>query len=157
MDIDWGQIFSHLAHMALAYALAFPTAVNREANASAAGVRTFPLVAVATCGYMLVGMSIMQSEEAHARLMEGLVTGMGFIGGGAILKHGGRVLGLATAAALWSTGAIGIAVAWSRYEIAIALAVINFLTFSFVARPIKKALRDKADPDGGKGQEIDGS
>ncbi|KAA9130980.1 MgtC/SapB family protein [Marinihelvus fidelis] len=152
MDIDWGQIFTHLAHMALAYLLAFPTAINREANASPAGVRTFPLVAVATCGYMLVGMSIMQSEEAHARLMEGLVTGMGFIGGGAILKHGGRVMGLATAAALWSTGAIGIAVAWSRYEIAIALALINFLTFSFLATPVKNALKGNGEGSGDEGQ-----
>lgn len=142
-DIDWPAIARHLAQMAFAYLLAFPTAVNREAQESTAGIRTFPLVAVATCGYMLIGLSITSSEEATARLIAGLVTGMGFIGGGAILKQGGKVSGLATAAALWSTGAIGIAVAWHRYEVAIALCVINFFTLSVISKPMKKAIEEK--------------
>jgi putative Mg2+ transporter-C (MgtC) family protein len=56
------------------------------------------------------------------------MTGIGFIGGGAILKHGASVRGTATAASVWNTGAIGAAVAFHRYEIAVVLAVINFLT-----------------------------
>lgn len=144
-DIDWTEILGHLLQMLFAYGLAFPTAVNREAQESTAGVRTFPLVAVATCGYMLIGLSITSSEDATARLIAGLVTGMGFIGGGAILKQGGKVSGLATAAALWSTGAIGIAVAWHRYEIAIALAVINFITLQVIASPVKQAIEDNSN------------
>jgi putative Mg2+ transporter-C (MgtC) family protein len=139
-DIAWGEVVRHLVQMAVAYLLVLPTAVNREASASTAGVRTFPLVAVATCGYMLVGLSTVDTDGAWGRLIAGLVAGMGFIGGGAILKNDGKVAGLATAAALWSTGAIGIAVAWHRYEIAISLAAINYFTLSFGSGAVKKAI-----------------
>jgi putative Mg2+ transporter-C (MgtC) family protein len=59
------------------------------------------------------------------------MTGIGFIGGGSILKQGGSVSGTATAASIWNTGAIGAAVAWGRYEIAIALSAVNFVLLRF--------------------------
>ena len=66
------------------------------------------------------------NAETMMRALQGLLGGMGFIGGGAILKTGGSVKGLAAAASLWSTGAIGAAVAFGRIEIAVLLAVGNF-------------------------------
>jgi len=60
------------------------------------------------------------------------MTGIGFIGGGAILKHGLSVRGTATAASVWNTGDIGACVAYGRYEIALVLSLINFLTFRFL-------------------------
>ena len=72
-----------------------------------------------------------------ARVMYGILTGMGFIGGGAILKSNGKVGGTATAAAIWNTGAIGVSVAYGRYEIALVLSFINFVVFQ-LANPIKK-------------------
>ena len=80
---------------------------------------------------MLVGLQVLSSTDAEARVMYGIIAGMGFIGGGAILKSEGKVSGTATAASLWNTGAIGIAVAFHRYEIATLLALINFLTLYF--------------------------
>lgn len=62
-----------------------------------------------------------------ARLLQGLVAGIGFIGGGAILKSGARVRGLVTAASIWNTGAIGVGMAYGREDIALALGLINFL------------------------------
>ncbi len=56
---------------------------------------------------------------------------MGFIGGGSIIRTEQRAQGTATAAGIWLTGAIGIAVAYSRYEIAIVLSLIGFLIFQF--------------------------
>ena len=56
---------------------------------------------------------------------------MGFIGGGAIIKGYNTVTGTATAASLWNTGAIGMAVAWNRYEIAVILALLNYLTLRY--------------------------
>mgnify|MGYP003308758021 FL=1 len=94
-------------------------------------MRTFPLVSIAACGYMLVGMQVYTGSDAEARVMYGIITGMGFIGGGAILKEGTKVSGTATAASLWNTGAIGISVAYSRYEIALVLSLINFLILQF--------------------------
>jgi putative Mg2+ transporter-C (MgtC) family protein len=77
---------------------------------------------------MLVGLQVLTSTDAEARVMYGVIVGMGFIGGGAILKGESKVRGTATAASLWNTGAIGVAVAFHRYEVAVVLALINFLT-----------------------------
>lgn len=130
-DIDWPQILNNLAHLGAAYVLALPVALDREAASRSAGLRTFPLVAVAACGYTLVGFSLLDSTDAEARVLQGLITGIGFIGGGAILKSKGGVSGTATAASIWTTGLIGIAAATDRYEIAILLSIITFVTLRF--------------------------
>ena len=90
--MDVFRILPHLAALAGAYALAFPIGWNREREARSAGLRTFPLVAVASCGFVQATESLVHgSPEATSRIIEGLITGMGFIGGGAILKEGGSV------------------------------------------------------------------
>ena len=63
-------------------------------------------------------------------MLQGLITGIGFIGGGAILKSSGT----ATAASIWNTGLIGMAVAFGRFEIAIFMSLINFVTLRYVRR-----------------------
>jgi len=74
-------------------------------------LRTFPLVALATCGIIQASEDLMTGHpEGTARIIEGLMAGMGFIGGGAILKDNGSVRGTATAASLWATAATGVAV-----------------------------------------------
>lgn len=132
LDMEWGTITFHLILMGTSYLLALPIGWNRERNSHSAGLRTFPLVAVATCGFMLVGIDVLADSGAHARVLEGLITGMGFIGGGAILKNRDTVSGTATAASLWATCAIGVAVAWQRYEIAVVLALVTFLTLQLM-------------------------
>jgi putative Mg2+ transporter-C (MgtC) family protein len=137
-DLEWTRILSHLLSVTIAYVLALPVAWDREKEARSAGLRTFPLVAVASCGYMLLANSILgSSSESTARIIQGLITGIGFIGGGAILKDRGSVHGTATAASIWNTGAIGAAVAFGRYEIALVLSVINFATLRLLT-PLKR-------------------
>jgi putative Mg2+ transporter-C (MgtC) family protein len=133
-DIDWQIVLVSLYQLGIAYALALPVAWDREHEARSAGLRTFPLVSIAACGYMLVGIQVLNSTDAESRVLYGIITGMGFLGGGAILKSKGSVTGTATAASLWMTGAIGIAVAFHRYEIAMVLALMNFLTLRFVKK-----------------------
>lgn len=127
-DLAWPQIWFNLIHLLFAYLLALPVAFDREKAARGAGLRTFPLVAVAACGYMLVGISVLDTTDAEARVLQGLITGIGFIGGGAILKTKGSVRGTATAASIWITGLIGVAVAFNRYEVALLMSIISFLT-----------------------------
>jgi len=69
------------------------------------------------------------------------MTGIGFIGGGAILKNGGNVHGTATATSIWTTGALGAAVAFQHYEIAVTLAAISFLILTF-AKPVKESINE---------------
>ena len=77
-----------------------------------------------------------ESPEALARIIEGVIVGMGFIGGGAILRLKHSVKGTATAASLWVTGAMGIAVGLGSLDVAVILSVITFLTLS-VLSPLK--------------------
>jgi putative Mg2+ transporter-C (MgtC) family protein len=132
VEVDWNIVVNHLVHLGIAYVLALPVAFDRDRASRGAGLRTFPLVAIAACGYTLVGISVLDSTDAEARVLQGLITGIGFIGGGAILKSKGNVSGTATAASIWNTGLIGIAVAFGRYEIAVLLSAINFVTLRFV-------------------------
>jgi len=67
-----------------------------------------------------------------ARVVEGVITGIGFIGGGAILKHGNTVQGTATAASLWATGAIGASVGLGSFDVAITIAVFTILTLNLL-------------------------
>ena len=129
---DWTIAALHIRDMLIAFILAVPIGWDREKHERSAGLRTFPLVAVAACGYMLVGQEILDSAEAVSRVMEGIITGIGFIGGGAILKNVVKgesyVRGTATAASLWLTGAMGLSVAAGRLEIALVLSVLTFVT-----------------------------
>ncbi|MBT8041474.1 MAG: MgtC/SapB family protein [Gammaproteobacteria bacterium] len=143
---DWMVALQHLLELVLAYLFAIPIAWDRETRARTAGLRTFPLVAVAACAYMLIGYQVLESPDAQARVIQGLMTGMGFIGGGAILKHGGSVQGTATAASLWATGAIGLAVASQRFEIALLISVMTFLTLRFL-KPIAASQDDDVSKD----------
>ncbi len=123
------DIIPHLTALLVAYILALPIGWDRERNERSAGLRTFPLVAIATCGFIQAAERITLGEaEATARIVEGLITGMGFIGGGAILVVKNSVRGTATAASLWATGAIGTAVGLGAYDTAVVLALVTFLT-----------------------------
>ncbi|EBW1603989.1 MgtC/SapB family protein, partial [Salmonella enterica subsp. enterica serovar Kottbus] len=105
------NVLPHFVALAIAYLLTLPIGWHRERTERSAGLRTFPLVAMASCAFIQTTESITAgSPEALARITEGVITGMGFIGGGAILKVKDSVRGTATAASLWATGAIGIAV-----------------------------------------------
>jgi putative Mg2+ transporter-C (MgtC) family protein len=146
LDFEWQMIAMHLYHLGMAYIFALPLALDREKSARGAGLRTFPLVAVAACGYVLVGISVLDSTEAESRVIQGLITGIGFIGGGAILKSGNTVHGTATAASIWITGLIGIAAAFNRLEIAALMSVLSFLTLRYV-RALKKEVEHDDEGD----------
>lgn len=144
--IPYDAMLIDLMRIAIAYLLALPIGWNREHEAHTAGIRTFPIVAVASCGLAMVGTSIEgATPETYSRILQGLVTGIGFIGGGAILKEHGSVSGTATAASVWSIGIVGAAVGFGMYHIAAALTLINFLTLKLLA-PLKVEPPRPAEP-----------
>lgn len=140
------DIWPHFVALALAYLLALPIGWNREKEERSAGLRTFPLVAVATCGFVqATELLVVNAPEAMARIIEGLITGMGFIGGGAILRREDSVHGTATAASLWVTGAIGVAVGLGSLDVAIMLSAATMLTLA-----VMQSLKQAAGQDPGK-------
>ena len=133
------DVLPHLVALLAAYVLALPIGWNREKEARSAGLRTFPLVALASCGFIEAAESMAaRHPEALARIIEGVIAGMGFIGGGAILRLRDSVHGTATAASLWVTGAIGVACGLGAWDVALVLAVVAFATLGLM-RPLKKA------------------
>jgi putative Mg2+ transporter-C (MgtC) family protein len=128
-DFSWSLLASNGAKLLATFVLALPVAWERESSTRIMGLRTFPLVALASCAYVLVGEAIVGADaNGQARLISGLMAGIGFIGGGAILKHDNRVQGTATAASIWATGVLGAAVGYGLYEIAALVSLFTLAT-----------------------------
>ncbi len=143
--MDWHSGWHDIARLLIAYLLAVPVGWYREKEAHSIGVRTFPLVAMASCGYVLLAAPAFHNTvDAQSRVIQGLVAGIGFIGGGAILKAEGNVHGTATAASIWNTGVVGAAVAQDRFYLAAVLAVMNLFALR-VLLPLKLRLDKRAE------------
>ncbi|MBY0507732.1 MAG: MgtC/SapB family protein [Bryobacteraceae bacterium] len=142
MNIDlgnWADTPAHIWKLALALLIALPVAWDREREERTAGLRTFTVVSVASCAYIIATERVvLNTPESLARIVQGLITGIGFIGSGAILKLGNGVVGTATAASIWATGAIGVAVALSQYDIAVSISVITFLALRWLKPQTKQ-------------------
>ena len=124
----WGDVTNHLVRMALAFIFALPIAWNREHGSNSAGLRTFPIVAMASCGFVVLAIEVLgERSVGQARILEGVITGIGFIGGGAILKSGTTTHGTATAASILNTGVMGAAVGFGFYDIGFILALAIFM------------------------------
>ncbi len=139
---DWMGNFDELAsvllRLAVAFVLALPLGWERELTVHSPGLRTFPLVSIGACAYVLLGRDGGgMGPELMGRILQGLLTGIGFIAGGAILKGRHAVSGVSTAASLWNTAAVGAAVGLGHYGLAAALSVTNLLTLHFLR--LKKA------------------
>lgn len=147
MALNGLEIAGHVRDVLIAYALALPIGWDQEREVRSAGLRTFPLVAIASCGLVLVAIALFGPRgAAHARVLEGLITGIGFIGGGAIIKSQVRVRGTATAASLWMTAVVGIAVGFRLYDIAVVLSVLNLLTLRLrAAKPTVADAEEEID------------
>jgi putative Mg2+ transporter-C (MgtC) family protein len=137
----WEEAWRIIQQIGLAYLLTAFIGWDREKEAHSAGLRTFPIVGMASCGYLLV-FGAQPDVAAQSRVLQGLITGIGFVGGGAILKEGGTVRGTATAASVWNAGAIGASVAMGRYEIAVVLSALNLFTLRALL-PLKQWLDRK--------------
>jgi putative Mg2+ transporter-C (MgtC) family protein len=139
---DWHRFAEPAGKLILTYFLTLPIGWDREREQHSVGIRTFPLVAVASCGYLLA-IANPDDPASTSRVMQGLVAGMGFVGGGAIFRDGGNVHGTATAAGIWVTGAIGASIAMGKWEVAVLLAAISLFTLKALV-PLKKKLDDSA-------------
>jgi putative Mg2+ transporter-C (MgtC) family protein len=138
-----------LVRLLLAALLGGVLGYERERQGKAAGVRTHMLVAVGSALLVLVPLQAGMAVPDVSRVIQGIVTGIGFIGAGAIIKHGlphaaardddaevpeEQVHGLTTAAGVWMTCAIGIACGLGRGLTAIVAAVIALAVLALIPR-----------------------
>src|SRR5664279_172393 len=100
--MSWQQTGHDFLRIVCAFVFALPIGWEREHEEHTLGIRTFPLVAMASCGFVLLGVTLDENDPAaRSRIIQGLIAGIGFIGGGAILKTNAGVHGTATAASIW--------------------------------------------------------
>jgi len=127
------QQFDFAVRLLLAAILGGAIGVEREIHDHPAGIRTHMLVALGSAAFTLVGIvGFVQVRDAQGvvipvdptRIAAQVVTGIGFLGAGAIIKYGTTVRGLTTAASLWATAAIGMAAAAGAWLIASVVTVI---------------------------------
>ena len=133
--MDTADQLELIARLAVALLLGGVIGVEREFNHQPAGFRTHSLVAL--------GASIFTVVSAHAfrefdgdptRIAAQIVTGIGFIGAGTILRHGGSVRGLTTAASLWSVAGVGMASGAGLYAVAVGGAVLVLVVLAVFDR-----------------------
>ncbi|MBR1135211.1 MgtC/SapB family protein [Bradyrhizobium denitrificans] len=123
-----------LVRIGVAVALAFPIGWEREFRGSEAGDRTFMLVSLGAAAFTAVGVE--NFPATAEKVMAGVVTGVGFLGGGMILRDGGAVRGLTTAAAIWSTAAVGMLAGVGELLIAALVTAIVILILEFEFLPL---------------------
>jgi putative Mg2+ transporter-C (MgtC) family protein len=114
--MDWpGDIFS----IALAVVLGAAIGVEREFSGKAAGLRTNILICLGAAVFTIISKRMAGDNEALTRIAAGVVTGVGFLGAGAIIQDRGGVHGLTTAATIWFMACLGMACGAGLYELAI--------------------------------------
>ncbi|MBV9391594.1 MAG: MgtC/SapB family protein [Verrucomicrobia bacterium] len=139
------QFLSHpLVRLTLSFVLALPIAWNRESSERSAGLRTFTLVAIGSCAFLVILGPPGQSADSRSRVLQGIITGIGFIGSGAIIKASHHVHGTATAASIFTTSAVGACCAYGMFDIAIFLSFATFAVLRWL-KPSGVNSDDKSD------------
>tara|TARA_R110002072_G_scaffold303078_1_gene492943 strand:- start:27841 stop:28308 length:468 start_codon:yes stop_codon:yes gene_type:complete len=122
--MDWQLELMFAVRALVAAALGGFIGWEREWHGREAGIRTYASVALGSCVFALISSHIPDAEPS--RLAANIVTGVGFLGAGIILRDRGRTVGLTTAATVWATAAVGTAVGFGMYPLACLTAVIVF-------------------------------
>jgi putative Mg2+ transporter-C (MgtC) family protein len=118
-----------LGRLLLAAVLGGAIGAERELNDQAAGLRTHMLLTIGACLFTLVSAyGFGAGPRDPSRLAAQVVTGIGFLGGGAIVRHGLTVKGLTTAASIWATASVGVAVGAGQYVLGVGGAVLVSVT-----------------------------
>lgn len=115
-----------LIAMALSLALGFAIGIEREARGKDAGISTHILVIAGAA--LFTQISAIVDPMSTSRIAAQIVSGIGFLGAGLILKEGASVKNLTTAASLWVAGAIGMAIGFGFYMIAIIATFVSIIT-----------------------------
>ena len=138
------QLLRIAVQLVLAALLGAVVGFQREIVGKAAGLRTHMLVSLGSALFVISAVEYGMSSDGLSRIIQGLATGLGFIGGGAILKLSDerRITGLTTAAGLWMTCAVGVAVGLGRFGSALIGVVLAWIILALLGRLEQRIDRD---------------
>ncbi len=126
MQVDWGLELSMAIRAVYAAILGALVGLERQLHEHPAGVRTYGAVSLGACIFGLVSAHIAGAADP-SRIAAQVVTGIGFLCAGIIMRDAGRTSGLTTAATVWATAAVGLATAYSMFVLATLTALIIFV------------------------------
>jgi putative Mg2+ transporter-C (MgtC) family protein len=133
---DARQIARVVIRLLAAMLLGAVIGIQREQTGKPAGRRTHMLVALGAALFVLAPVEVGMTSADLSRVIQGLATGIGFIGGGAILKLSEErdIRGLTTAAGIWMTAAVGVAVGLGRLGLALLSVALTWVTLAVVGK-----------------------
>jgi putative Mg2+ transporter-C (MgtC) family protein len=117
----------YIWRLMLAAALGAAIGLEREYRQKPAGLRTNILIAVGSALFTIVSLSLTVGAADRSRVAGQIVTGIGFLGGGAIMRNRDTVHGMTTAATIWVNAAIGIAAGCGEYALALFVAALTLI------------------------------
>lgn len=134
--VDGSTVVHVATRLLFAAVLGGALGYQRERSGKAAGLRTHILIAVGAAFYILVPILLSLPKAELGRVIQGVITGIGFLGGGAILKltDERRIKGLTTAAGIWMTAAVGIAAGFGQFGAALVAGVLGLLILETMYR-----------------------
>jgi len=127
------------AQVSVAFIIGAVIGIEREFRSKPAGFRTMILISVGSCLYTILSRE--SNTVSPDRIASNIVTGIGFIGAGVIFKEGISVNGLTTAALIWITAALGMAVGYHNYPIAIVVTSMVVVAL-FVLEPVQRFINN---------------
>lgn len=131
---DAAQLVRIIIRLTAAAIVGAVVGIQRERAGKSAGLRTHMLVSLGATLFVLASIESGMDSNGLSRVIQGIITGIGFIGGGAILKQNeeGHVKGLTTAAGIWMTSALGVAVGLGRYGAALIGAALTWVVLAII-------------------------
>ncbi|MDD5134501.1 MAG: MgtC/SapB family protein [Phycisphaerae bacterium] len=145
MEANWHNVLPLLA----AFVLGGAIGIERRRHDKPAGLRTNILICLGACVFTMISANLAGSEPG--RIAAQIVTGIGFLGAGAIIQSGGSVHGLTTAAGIWIVAAIGMACGTRMYLLAVFTTVLTLIVLLLLPPFEKKISKEYQDIES-KGQ-----
>ncbi|MCP4653032.1 MAG: MgtC/SapB family protein [Candidatus Omnitrophica bacterium] len=138
------SLFDTIVRLSLAFVFGGVIGLEREKRGKHPGLRTHILVCVGSALIMLVSIYVFQAYQDIAqidpgRIAAGVVTGIGFLGAGTIIRNPQGIRGLTTAGSVWINAAIGLAAGCGYISGALFATIIAYVTLSYVKRAEEKA------------------
>jgi putative Mg2+ transporter-C (MgtC) family protein len=136
-----------LIKLLLSFLLSGAIGIERELHKKDAGLRTHILVCVGSCLMMLTSLYIFDIYKATVsldpvRLAAGVITGIGFLGAGTIIRYGEAVRGLTTAATLWLVSGVGLAIGCGFYSGAIFTTILTLFALLILGKFEKNVTKE---------------
>ena len=152
-DFNWDILLDDITRIAMAGLLGGLLGLERELNGHFAGLRTHMMVAIGCAVFVMAGIAAAgEHADAMTRVIQGIATGVGFLGAGTILKidEKEKIKGLTTASSIWLAAALGTVAGLAEYALAAAstfAAVFILGVLRPVERKLLKHLQSKAETD----------